>query len=205
MSGTKLKARIRPESRGNNEIDMVHLELMNPDGSPYSPGGGSGGEGGGAAVAGQIIQGQLNPMVDSGGWTLTWDDPGLIALGIDLSEYVDSQEVLLPRGMYISTFDWYIDPGVDEGAEDLDRGLHFNIAGSPGDWLGPVPSPRDWSVDKGEGSWAEALNNQQHIVYPFAVWADHQTAQIYATSSASDPAQFTINLMIAKIADLPEA
>lgn len=193
------KAVIRPRRSRPDSVEDVRLELFNWDGSPAEF---KGGGGGGGAVS-QIVQGQV-ALTAPGSDTLFWNDPGLFGLGIDLSEYVGATELLLPRGLYLSTFDWYIDPGVDEGANDQDRSLHLNLAGAPGDWVGPMPWPRDWGINKGEGSWAEAPSNMQHIVHPFAIWAEHQTAQLYVTSSASDPVPFSIDLMIAKIADLPE-
>lgn len=200
MAGTKLRARIRPLTRGNDEIDEVAIELSNLDGSPYSPGGG----GGGAVSAGWVVQGQgIAISSDENGGALLWgNDPNLHAAGVDLADYVDANELLLPQGVYLGRFESYFDPGVDEGGSDLDRTTHLNLTGAPGDWTGLTEYGFDLSPEKAAGGWAETMI-QVYKAFPFVIWADHQTAQVYVTTSSAAPVDFTVNLLIAKIADLP--
>jgi hypothetical protein len=202
MGENSLKAVIRPRRMRNDGIEDVRLDLFNMDGSPHALGEGGGGAGGGGAVS-QLVQGQVELRADVNGGALLWgNESDLSALGIDLSEYVDTNEIPLPRGFYMSTFEFYIDPTEDDGPEDQDRALHLNLTGAPPEWSGRIAYGKDWWINKA-GSWAESPN-LQYIVFPFVIWAEHQTAQVYVTSSAAASVPFNVNLMIAKVADLPE-
>lgn len=197
MAGTKLKALIRPLSRGHDEVDTVDLELMNPDGSPYSPGGGGGGAGGGPSlyINGHGLQKSVMGVSDF----LYFDgtENGLAAedmVGIDPDP---GQSIELPPGIYTSSWQVGFDTNADDGVGDTVRGFSAQIQ--------PLGRALEWYPIKPAGGWVDFNPYPVALGFNFIVPAEGNDLIVSfdGTTADSNGVTYYLSFTLIKLGDLP--
>jgi hypothetical protein len=194
MSGTKLKALIRPLSRGHDEVDTVDLELMNPDGSPYGGGGGAGGGGVSFFVNGRGLQKTV--LGTSDGLYFDGTESNLDLVGIDLQ---DGQSLRLPPGIYASSWQIGFNIANDDGVDDTVRLFRAEIQ--------PLGAQLEWSPQKPEGGWGDynpyvMENLAWNFVVPEA--GNNDLIITFDGSTASDNGvTYYLSFLLTRLGDIP--
>ena len=189
MAGTKLRARIRPLSRGHDEIDEVAIELSNPDGSPFQGGGGGG-------VSAFLDGHNMVKNVAGTNAFLYFDgtEENVDIVGFDNSDA--EQSLQLPAGIYASTWQWGFDPSADDGVGDTLR--RFSVE------LQPIGKSLEIVVPKPAGGWADVDPYLKSYGFNFVLPNPQSLiVQLDASNSGETNVQFYLNFTLYKLGDLP--
>lgn len=188
----KFKAHIHPHSVGDDNTEIVGLELFNPDGSPAAVGGG------GAAIA-SYLEGHIgNISVVGSYWYAPFDgsESGIDIVGFDMTA---SQAIELPPGIYTSSWDWTFDTTADDGSADTARGFSAQIQ--------PLGRTLESYVKKPAGGWADANPYMTMLGWNFIVPEDNPGSDLIvsldASTSGDTDVRFWLNFTVIRLGDIP--